>query len=275
MEHITDTRIEQSEPTAVTLGNFDGLHQGHRSLINLTKQFAEEEGLKSVVFTFSPHPMFVFQRKEDFALIVDPSEKKFQMEQMGIDIYIEYPFDMNFAAMDPEDFAVKLIFEKLKCQVLVVGEDYRFGKGAAGNYEMLKRLGAERGIKVIGVPKVLHGDERVSSSRIRRCLLEKNLEESRFRFENPQITEAIYVPKDSFLVTTLMDVYREITQDYDAEPQVDGACSYARALENCVAFGAILPGQPDLMHQKNEYLELDKLDLWMKIYLEAIYRLAQ
>ena len=178
MEHITDTRIEQSEPTAVTLGNFDGLHQGHRSLINLTKQFAEEEGLKSVVFTFSPHPMFVFQRKEDFALIVDPSEKKFQMEQMGIDIYIEYPFDMNFAAMDPEDFAVKLIFEKLKCQVLVVGEDYRFGKGAAGNYEMLKRLGAERGIKVIGVPKVLHGDERVSSSRIRRCLLEKNLEEA-------------------------------------------------------------------------------------------------
>jgi riboflavin biosynthesis protein ribF len=97
---------------------------------------------------------------------------------MGIDIYIEYPFDMNFAAMDPEDFAVKLIFEKLKCQVLVVGEDYRFGKGAAGNYEMLKRLGAERGIKVIGVPKVLHGDERVSSSRIRRCLLEKNLEEA-------------------------------------------------------------------------------------------------
>ena len=64
-----------------------------------------------MVFTFSPHPMFVFQRKEDFALIVDPSEKKFQMEQMGIDIYIEYPFDMNFAAMDPEDFAVKLISE--------------------------------------------------------------------------------------------------------------------------------------------------------------------
>ena len=178
MEHITDTQIEQSQPTAVTLGNFDGLHQGHRSLIKLTKQFAEEEGLKSVVFTFSPHPMFVFQRKEDFALIVDPTEKKFQMEQMGIDIYIEYPFDVTFAAMDPEEFAVKLIFEKLKCQVLVVGEDYHFGRGAAGNYEMLKRLGAERGIMVIGVPKVLHGDERVSSSRIRKCLLEKDLEEA-------------------------------------------------------------------------------------------------
>lgn len=101
------------------------------------------------------------------------------------------------------------------------------------------------------------------------------LEGTRFRFENPQITESIYIPADSFLVETLMDVYKDVTGDTDAVPQVDGACSYARALDNCVAFGAILPGQPDLMHQKNEYLELDRLDMWMKIYLEAIYRLAK
>lgn len=105
--------------------------------------------------------------------------------------------------------------------------------------------------------------------------IEENLQDSRFRFENPLITESIYVPKDSFLVETLMDVYRETTGDKAAQPQVDGACSYARALDNCVAFGALLPEQPNLMHQKNEYLELDKLDVWMKIYLEAIYRLAK
>lgn len=106
-------------------------------------------------------------------------------------------------------------------------------------------------------------------------LIEENLEGTRFRFENPYITEAIYIPKDSFLVETLMDVYKEVSGDVNAEPQVDGACSYARALDNCVAFGALLPGQPNLMHQKNECLELDKLDTWMKIYLEAIYRLAK
>lgn len=105
--------------------------------------------------------------------------------------------------------------------------------------------------------------------------IEKCLENTRFTLENPQITESIYIPKDSFLVETLMDVYKEVTGDVEAEPQIDGACSYARALDNCVAFGAVLPGQPDLMHQKNEYLELDKLDIWMKIYLEAIYRLAK
>lgn len=107
-----------------------------------------------------------------------------------------------------------------------------------------------------------------------KCV-EKALEGTRFRFENPNITESIYVPKDSFLVETLMQVYKDVTGDTEAAPQVDGACSYARALDNCVAFGALLPDQPDLMHQKNEYLELDRLDDWMKIYLEAIYRLAK
>ena len=106
-------------------------------------------------------------------------------------------------------------------------------------------------------------------------LVEEGLTGTRFRFENPQITESIYVPKDSFLVETLMEVYKDVTKDVDAVPQVDGACSYARALDNCVAFGALLPGQPDLMHQKNEYLELDRLDTWMRIYLDAIYRLAR
>lgn len=105
--------------------------------------------------------------------------------------------------------------------------------------------------------------------------VEKGIAGTRFRFEHPDITESIYTPKDSFLVETLMDVYKDVTGDTDAEPQVDGACSYARALDNCVAFGAILPGQPDLMHQRNEYLELDQLEMWMKIYLEAIYRLAK
>lgn len=178
MEHITDTHIEQERPTAVTLGNFDGLHLGHRALIKLTKQFAEDEGLKSVVFSFSPHPMLVFKKKEDFALIMAPSEKEFTIGQMGIDTYIEYPFDEEFASMSAEDFAVNLIFGKLKCRVLIVGENYRFGKGASGGYEMLQRLGEARGVKVIAVPSVLYGEERVSSSRIRQCLLEKDLEDA-------------------------------------------------------------------------------------------------
>ena len=185
MEHITDVHIEQECPTAVTLGNFDGLHMGHRALVRLTKQFAQEEGLRSVVFTFSPHPMLVFRKKEDFALIMAPSEKKFTMEQIGIDVYVEYPFDEDFAGMPAEDFAMKVIFEKLKCRVLIVGENYHFGANRSGNYEMLQRLGQERGVKVIAVPSVLYENERVSSSRIRQCLIEKDLDDANAMLVEP------------------------------------------------------------------------------------------
>lgn len=106
-------------------------------------------------------------------------------------------------------------------------------------------------------------------------LIQKHLSGSGFRFENPNATESIHIPKDSFLVQALLESYRTVVGDSSAMPLVDGACSYARALDNCVAFGALLPDQPDLMHQTNEYLELDKLDIWMKIYLDAIYRLAK
>lgn len=188
MEHIIDSHIEQKFPTAVTIGNFDGLHLGHRALIKLTKQFAQEEGLRSVVFTFAPHPMLVFQKKDDFALIMDPAEKKFTMGQMGIDAYIEYPFDADFAAMSAEDFAIKLIFEKLKCRVLIVGENYHFGSNRSGNYEMLQRMGEERGVKVIAVPSVMFEEERVSSSRIRKCLIGKDLETA-----NRMLTEPYFI----------------------------------------------------------------------------------
>lgn len=188
MEHITDGRIDRSRPTAITLGNFDGLHMGHRALIGLTKEFAREENLESVVFSFAPHPMLVFRKKEDFALIMAPSEKCFTMEQMGVDTYIEYPFDETFAAMSARDFAVKLLFKRMQCRVLVVGENYHFGSNRSGNYDMLRRLGEEYGVKVIAVPSVQYEGERVSSSRIRQCLIDKDLENA-----NTMLTVPYYI----------------------------------------------------------------------------------
>ena len=118
MEHITDCKIEQDRPTAVTIGNFDGVHMGHRKLIETTKEYAGRENLKSIVLTFKPHPMFIFGNRENNALIMSPEEKEIAIGKMGVDTYIEYPFDREFASMSPEDFAVDIVFNKLKCKVL-------------------------------------------------------------------------------------------------------------------------------------------------------------
>ena len=85
----------------------------------------------------------------------------------------------------------------------------------------------------------------------------------------------LYVPKDDFLVETLMDIYKEITGDVAAEPVAIGGGTYARAVTNGVAFGALLHDQEDNMHQKNEYLEISKLDTWLRIYVDAIYKLSK
>jgi succinyl-diaminopimelate desuccinylase len=105
--------------------------------------------------------------------------------------------------------------------------------------------------------------------------LGKTAAENNFVLTVKSESNALYFPKDTVLVKTLMDVYKEITGDVDAEPVAIGGGTYARAVDNGVAFGALLHDQEDNMHQKNEYLEISKLDTLLKIYVEAIYRLAK
>ncbi len=188
MEHITDCKIEQDRPTAVTIGNFDGVHMGHRKLIETTKEYAGRENLKSIVLTFKPHPMFIFGNRENNALIMSPEEKEIAIGKMEVDTYIEYPFDREFASMSPEDFAVDIVFNKLKCKVLVVGYDYRFGCMNKGDYKLLERLGKEHGVKTVFIPNVIYDGERVSSTRIRECLVNKDVESA-----NRLLTEPYYI----------------------------------------------------------------------------------
>lgn len=101
------------------------------------------------------------------------------------------------------------------------------------------------------------------------------LKDSGYHFEVASKEDALYVPKDSKLVTTLMEAYRKVTGDTESQPMSSGGATYSRTMDNCVAFGCLLPDQEDTMHQANECLELDKLEIWLKICLEAIYQLAK
>ena len=175
MRHLTDDKVILEKPSAVTLGNFDGLHLGHRKLIELTKEKAKEKNLQSVVYTFNPHPMFLFNHKEHSALILTVEEKEFAMSKVGIDVYIEQPFTREFAATSPEGF-MDYLFGNLNAKVVVVGENYSFGHKGLGNVDMLKKRGEEIGVEVIAVPIINIDDERVCSTRIRNCLVERDLE---------------------------------------------------------------------------------------------------
>ena len=105
--------------------------------------------------------------------------------------------------------------------------------------------------------------------------IKKNTEDFGYEFLLHSNTQPLYVAKDSFLVSTLMNIYKELTGDNDAEPVAIGGGTYAKYAKNAVAFGALLPDQEDRMHQRDEYLEISKIDKLLQIYVEAIYRLAK
>lgn len=105
--------------------------------------------------------------------------------------------------------------------------------------------------------------------------IEARVKEFGYAYKQMSTERPLYVPKDSELVTTLMAAYIKVTGDYESQPRSSGGATYSRAINNCVAFGCLLPTQVDTMHQANECLEIENLKIWLEIMVEAIYQLAK
>lgn len=178
MDYIEGNETVLDQFTAITLGNFDGIHLGHRKLIHTVKQYAEENNMLSVVCSFLPHPKLAFKEQDNFALILTPQEKRERIAKMGVDKYINFLFTQDFANISAEEFAEKYLYQQLKCKVVVVGENYRFGSHKKGTPKLLQEIGAQYGVKVITIAKVMFDEQAVSSSRIRTLLEQSQLEQA-------------------------------------------------------------------------------------------------
>jgi riboflavin kinase/FMN adenylyltransferase len=157
--------------TSLTIGNFDGVHLGHRELLRRTVAHARELGSLAVVLTFSPHPIRFFSPKARFYEITGTEEKAERMEELGVDALVVESFDGGIGGMAPEAFARTVVRGRMGARFVTVGYDFTFGKGRTGSPAMLSRLGRELGFSVDVVPPLLRGGAIVSSSRIRDLLL--------------------------------------------------------------------------------------------------------
>jgi riboflavin kinase/FMN adenylyltransferase len=155
---------------AVTIGNFDGVHQGHQALIRRTVERAKEAGLPAVAVTFNPHPLRVLKGQDAPPQLISPQHKLECFADLGINLALVMPFTPETAACTPETFVQTILVERLHTRTLVVGYDYAFGRGRRGNATLLAALGQEHGFVVEQFPALyLHGDI-VSSTRIREAL---------------------------------------------------------------------------------------------------------
>ena len=172
---------EAKRPTAIALGSFDGLHQGHRRVIAAV---TGPSSLVPSVVSFWPHPREVLHGEARLRLDL-PAEKLALLEPLGIQQLVLVPFNAQLAALSPEGFVEEVLVGQLAAGQVAVGENFRFGQGRAGDAQTLAELGARHGIAVEVVPMLWDGSERVSSSRIRRALAAGDLAEARRLLERP------------------------------------------------------------------------------------------
>jgi riboflavin kinase/FMN adenylyltransferase len=157
-------------PSVVTIGNFDGVHIGHREIMRRVVAIAREQGLTSTVLTFDPHPARVLAPNRAPKLITTVAQRLRRLEEEGIDAALLLPFSLEFAALSPEEFVEQILVRTLKARCVLVGEDFRFGFRQSGNIGTLHELGERFGFELQPVQAIVGHGERISSSRIRELV---------------------------------------------------------------------------------------------------------
>ena len=170
LEEIRDT-----EPVAVALGNFDGIHRGHQALIERAVSHAREKGIRSAVFTFSEHPRNVMAGQTVVRNIIYEDEKMELLEKAGVDYVFSLPFDHRMMTWSPEDFVDEILVKKFHAEAAICGFNFTYGHRALGTAETLKDAGSRKGFEVLVVPSVLVDGEVVSSTLIRQYIQEGDI----------------------------------------------------------------------------------------------------
>lgn len=161
-------RAKDRRPTALAIGNFDGLHRGHKALVASVCARADE--LTPALMCFEPLPASLFRPDQPVPRLLGPRDKIRLARDLGIEALFMMHFTPRFAALSPEAFIQQVIVETARARLVVVGSDFRFGQRAAGDVNLLKDAGQAEGFELRVIDDVSHSGERVSSSAIRAAL---------------------------------------------------------------------------------------------------------
>lgn len=161
----------------ITIGNFDGVHIGHRKIFDFVRKKASRLNGTSVVVTFDPHTVKVLFKEHPLKLITTTDDKIKLIENCGIDIVICIPFTKEFASIEAEDFVKDIIVNKFHSVCIVVGYDYKFGRERKGDRDLLKKLGKLYGFDVVVLRAYKKKNKILSSTAVRNALYEGNIKE--------------------------------------------------------------------------------------------------
>ncbi len=180
----------------LTIGNYDGVHRGHREIIDRVKEKARAISGTAMLMTFYPHPLRFLRPEEHLGLITPLYVKKKLIEEAGINVLFVIPFTAAFRSMAPETFIEDVLVRNLGIKSLIVGYDFRFGMGGRGDTAMLKAYSDRYGYDFSIVDAITVNHEKVGSNRIRHLILDGRVAEAAVLLGRPYIVEGEVVPGD-------------------------------------------------------------------------------
>lgn len=194
LQQIDETFSDQK--LILALGNFDGVHRGHRLLLEEMCRFARRLRALPAVLLFHPHPLQVLNPEKAPGLLIDNEKKIELMDALGIEAVFMLPFDLQMAALTPQEFVEDILLAKLKVGGVFVGYNYRFGHGAVGKPELLQDYGKRLNFYVRVIPPVILGGAPVSSTSIRSALLEGDISGAKYMLGYWPVIRGRVIPGD-------------------------------------------------------------------------------
>lgn len=190
--------VIRDDNTVLTVGTFDGVHAGHKVLINRVLTIAQQKNARSVIVTFDPHPRDIIDTGDSgIKLLSTLNERRELLENIGIDEMIVVPFDRDFSLLTSEEFVKDVIWDKIGVSHLVIGYDHQFGRNREGTIETVQRLGSELGFTAEVVSKQEVGNKTVSSTVIRNAIqLDGNMKQAASLLERYYILNGTVVHGD-------------------------------------------------------------------------------
>lgn len=174
--HRSISELPRFRNAVITIGTFDGVHEGHRTIIAALKEEAQRTGGESVIITFHPHPRKIVQHDSSLQLINTLEEKTELLSRQGIDHLVVVPFTAEFSEQSAESYIEYFLVNRFHPKVIIIGYDHHFGKDRRGNFHLLQEQAAHWGYRLIEIPRHVIDEIGISSTKIRKALLECDTE---------------------------------------------------------------------------------------------------
>jgi riboflavin kinase/FMN adenylyltransferase len=175
----------------VTIGVFDGVHRGHAAIIGRAVETAREQGLRSVLLTFVPHPSEVVRPGTHPPVLTTLMRRSELVEQLGVDVFCALPFTREFSQLAPAEFAHEALVARLHAATVIVGENFRFGHKAAGDVATLAELGRTFGFTAQGIGLLAEGGTPISATYVRSCVQAGDLDAAAVALGRPHRVDGI------------------------------------------------------------------------------------